>query len=287
MPDLSQSSFVSREGISETKGREPIGCVLSCGVKKGGSGFPVEKDRFHLVVPREEQGTRPHHPAYTAFNGADPTKRRMIRGNLVHAHKADCYEGYLRAQAPIKPAHPNKRPFCIGDGVHAERWGGDVNKPDEFLQIKCPNQRCEYRLTDPPSCKPFTRLLFRLRWPDGNPLPSMLCKFTSGGWNTYGNIKGFFDYIENAAHGIGLQQYTLFGFPFTLTLTQQTKPSQKTRFPVVAITPEMDPVEFFARQSEQLSALKSVRYESITDQRQTALEYEDIKALEWPSGGKS
>jgi len=273
---------VRKDRISGTTGREPVGVVLSCGVKKAGGGFPIEKDRFHLVVPREDNGVRPHHPAFSAFNAADPGKRQLVRGNLVHATKADCYEGYLRAQTGPKAIgmHPNRRPFCTGDGVHALRWMGDG--PDNFAEIKCANERCEYRLSTPPGCKPFTRLLFRLRWPDGNPLPSMLCKFTSGGWYTYSNVLGFFDYLEETARQIGIQSPSLFGFPFTLALTQQTKPSQKTRFPVVVIAPEADPVEFFARQSEQIAQLRGRSFEAIEHQRSADIEFEDVKALQVP-----
>jgi hypothetical protein len=273
---------IHRDRISGTTGREPVGVVLSCGVKKAGGGYPVEKDRFHLVVPREDNGVRPHHPAFAAFNAAATGKRQLVRGNLVHGTKGECWEGYLRAQTGPKSVgmHPNRRPFCQGDGVRAERWSGE--EPDDYMAIQCPNERCEYRLTTPPACKPFSRLLFRLRWPDGNPLPSMLCKYTSGGWYTYSNLLGFFDYLENSAKQIGLEQYSLFGFPFSLALTQQTKPAAKTRFPVVVIAPEADPVEFFARQSEQLSQLRGTAFEALEDQRAADIEFEDVKALTVP-----
>jgi hypothetical protein len=275
-----------RDHIAGTEGREPVGCVLSCGVKKPGGGYPIEKDRYHIVVPREDNGRRVHHPAFSGFNSAVPDKRKMIRGNLVHATKADCYEGYLRNQVGPKPpsgpgAHPNRMPFCTGDGVHAVRWLGD--EADNFQDIKCPNERCEFRLTAPPTCKPFTRLLFRIRWPDGNPLPSLLCKFTSGGWNTYCNVLGLFDYLEKTAANIGLEHYNLFGFPFTMTLIQQTKPSEKTKFPVTIITPEADPVEFFARQSERIKLAQDSQVVSIEDQRLPEIEAEDVSQLTVPS----
>ncbi len=207
----------------------------------------------------------------------------MVRGNLVHGSKADCYEGFLKNQVGPKAigAHPNRMPFCVGDGVHARRWMGDG--ADDFADIKCPNKKCEYRLCTPPSCKPFTRLLFRIRWPDGNPLPTMLCKFTSGGWNTYCNILGFFDDLEKTAKEIGLKSYSLFGYPFTLTLIQQTKPSEKTRFPVTVITPEADPVEFFARQSERLKLCRDQGpVATLEDQRLPDLEAEDVEQLSVP-----
>lgn len=277
-------SEVRKDKIAGTEGREPVGVVLSCGIKKGGSGFPVEKDRYHLVQPREENGMRPHHPAFAAFNQAQVDKRKMIRGNLVHATKAECFEGYLRKQTGPSSIrmHPNRMPFCQGDGVHARRWMGGA--PDDFTEIRCPNEQCEYRLTTPATCKPFSRILFRIRWPDGNPLPSMLCKYTSGGWYTYTNLLGFFDYLERTAGEIGLEKYSLFGFPFTMTLTQQTKPSAQTRFPVTVITPEEDPVAFFARQSEQMKLARATQYDAIAgpSQQEPDLVYEDIKQLQVP-----
>lgn len=274
---------IRRDRIAGTEGREPVGVVLSAGIKKGGSGFPIEKEHYHLVQPREDNGSRPHHPAFAAFNHAPSEKRRTIRGNLVHATREECFEGYLRNQTSKQLGmHPNRMPYCQGDGVHAVRWMGEG--ADNFADIKCPNEQCEYRLTTPPACKPFSRILFRLRWPEGNPLPAMLCKYTSGGWYTYSNLLGFFEYLERTAAEIGLERYSLFGFPFTLTLTQQTKPSAKTRFPVTVITPEADPVEFFARQSEQLKLARATTYEALEDQREPAIEYEDVKSINVPGG---
>lgn len=278
---------IRKDKIAGTEGRQPVGVVLSAGIKKAGGGFPVEKEHYHLVVPREDNGTRPHHPAFAAFNSAPSEKRRMVRGNLVHATKGECFEGYLRNQASKQLGmHPNRRPYCQGDGVHAIRWMGD--EPDNYVDIKCPNEQCEYRLTTPAACKPFSRLLFRLRWPEGNPLPPMLCKYTSGGWYTYTNLLGFFEYLDRTAREIGLVHYSLFGFPFTMTLTQQTKPSAKTRFPVTVITPEADPVEFFARQSEQIKLAQGAQFEALPDLTQQAddIVFEDVKSLQVPGVGK-
>ena len=275
---------VHKDRIAGTEGREPIGVVLTAGIKKQGAGFPIEKEHYHLVQPREDNGRRPHHPAFAAFNAAPSEKRRTVRGNLVHGSKAECFEGYLRNQTSKQLGmHPNRMPYCQGDGVHARRWMGDA--ADNFVDMKCPNDQCEYRLTTPAACKPFSRILFRLRWPDGNPLPPMLCKYTSGGWYTYSNLLGFFDYLERSAKELGLAEYSLFGFPFTLTLVQQTKASAKTRFPVTVITPEADPVEFFARQAERLKLARGATFEAITDksQQEPALEYEDVSQLAVPS----
>lgn len=274
---------IRKDKIAGTVGREPVGVVLSCGIKKGGSGFPVDKDRYHLVNPREDSGMRPYHPAFASFNSAPSEKRRVIRGNIVHATRAGCHEGYLKHQVDKRTgAHPNRAPFCTGDGVHAIRWMG--GEADNFLDIKCPNDKCEYRLCSPTLCKPFTRLLFRLRWADGVKLPSMLCKYTSGSWNTYLNVLGFFEDIDRTAREMGLENYSLFGYPFTLTLTQQTKPSERTRFPVSVITPEEDPVTFFARQSEQLKLARGTSYEALPDLSQQSADviYDDVQSVSVP-----
>lgn len=242
------------DGIEGLKGREPVGAALTIGIKDRAKGFPIEKDRFHLVQPREADGRRAYLPVFEAFNTAAPDLRRFIQGNLVHTSRIECFEHYLKNQVgPQRKSHPNKRPFCIGDGTHAMRWmGGD---PDDFRQITCPHDKCEFRQGKPVPCKPWMRFLFRLRWKEGSKWPTPLTKFTSGSWFTVSNFLGFFDYVDRAAAGVGLQSYSLMGFPFTLQLTEQTKASEKTRFPVVTISPEADPIEWFQWQQQQMAAL--------------------------------
>lgn len=264
------------EGIQGLQPREPVGAALTIGIK-GERGFPVEKDRFHIVLTRENaEHTRPHHPAFAAFNGASPEKRRVIRGNLVHADMNACFEYHLKAQVLTK-AHPNMRPACIGDGVRAERWEGP--DPDAFMQIKCPNDRCEYRLMTPPKCKPWMRFLFRLRWQEGVNLPTPLVKYTSGSWNTTANFLGFFKYLSSTARELGMERYSIFGVPFVMTLTEQTRASERTRFPVVVIAPEMDPIEFWARQSKQLSGIKPVMALPDPEQQDPAVQYDDYRTI--------
>lgn len=274
------------EGILGLAGREPIGAVVSLGIK-GDRGFPIERDRFHIVVPREESGKRPHDPAFAAFNGSAVPKRQKLLGNIVHATADQCFEFHLKAQVLGKGyAHPDKRPACVGNGVRAVRWMR--SDADDFLEIECPNDRCQYRQTTPPACKPFARLLFQLRWPEGYPpMPTPLVKFTTGSWNSTANLKGFFDYIHSAALSLGLDQYTLFGLPFAMSVQLQTKASAKTAFPVVRISPEINPVEWFLRQQEQIAALHAApRYEAITDQSQqdSDLIYQDVKSISVPGG---
>lgn len=259
------------EGLRPT---QPVGVVLAAGVKDKQRGFPTETDRYHLVQVKEEKGVRPYHPAFAAFNTADPSKRQVIRGNLVHATEAECWSNQLRAQVlPLdggKPVmHPDKRPVCSGNGITAQRYMPDGT----FKTIECPNDECPYRVKPekgPTLCKPDGHLLFQLRWPEGNPLPAMLCRYDTGAWRTNANIQGFFDYVKNTARELGLEKYTLFGYPFMLQITRQTKASSQQANSVTVITPEIEPVAFFRRQRETLREIgQAVPYVAITDRTVT------------------
>ena len=272
--------------IAGLRAREPVGVVLSLGIKDE-RGVPIEKDRFHLVQPKEEGGRRKAHPAYRAWTEAkDGEVRKFMRGNIVHARPAQCFETELHAQVlPKRAAHPNKRPVCSGDGKNARRWTG--KDADDFQIIPCPNAACEYRQKDEKgntACKPMARLLFRLRWPDGNPLPTMLAKLVSHSWNTAANLTGFFDYIDNAAAGLGLapENRSLFGYPFMLSATIQKKASDRSAFPVITISPEKDPFEFFVEQQGLARRLLDpVGLAMLTDEQESSptVRYLDAKSV--------
>jgi len=263
--------------IKDLNGREPIGAGVVIGVKSE-QGYPIKTDRWHIVVPREENGVRPMHPLFAQFNEAKPEHRKILRGVFVHINMDSCFQYHLKAQILGKGySHPNKIPACTGDGEKAVRWMRQT--PEDFQDIPCTHNLCEYRNTKPPLCKPFARLLFRIRWKDGSTLPTPLVKFTTGSWNTVSNLKGFFDYILGTAKNLGINEPKLFGLPFTLTLAYQTKASVKSRFPVVSITPEIDPIEFFMAQGQQLKQIKSLQNtETLTDST-PAIEYEDQKTI--------
>lgn len=271
-------------GIQGLTGRDPIGAVLSVG-KKNDRGFPVEKDRFHLVLPRESTGEdkvsrRLDHPAFADFNAGKPESRRVIRGNLVHATEAECFEYGLRAQLLRKPAHPNMAPQCTGDGVRALRWIGPG--ADNFQEMACPHDLCPYRQGENKLCKPHMRFLFRLNWREDSRAPRMLAKFTSGSWNTVLNFRGLFDYVARTAAQLGIREPSLFGFPFVLTLAEQTSAAKHARFPVVTITPDdVDPVEFFRLQHEARAALSAYQPEALPDptQQDLRVRYEDVRQL--------
>lgn len=283
-------------GIAGLEGREPIGAAVTIGIK-GPSGAPTERDRFHVVESAPDaQDRRQHHRAFEVYNRMKPEARRLLRGNLVHATRAACFEHHLKCQQkPGGSMHPQRRPFCVGDGVRAVRWMG--KDADDFQQIECPHDRCEFRQAQgskPIPCKPWMRLLFRIAWDDatqaalaaaGKPaMPSMIVKFTSGSWNTVRNAIGFFDQFEQTAAALGIPHAKLFGLPFTMQLGERTNSEKKSRFPVVTFSPSMDLIEFLGAQKKQLDALGAVPVvEALTDQSQQSPEvvagdYEAISA---------
>ena len=248
---------VKYEGISGLRPRMPLGAALSVGIK-GPSGAPTQTDRFFFVSPYDSSDgnrrIRPQLPQFSAWNQAEAKDRQMIRGNLVHASRAECFAFHLRAQVLSGkwPAHPQKRPACTGDGKRATRYYGDT--PEDFREIECRNELCEFRQGNVKLCKPFAQLLFRPRWANGENLPMPLTKLTTGSWNSVSALQGFFAYVDDQARQFGLPSYSLFGLPFTVQLTFRTKPQAQQRFPVLAFSPDCDLIEFFAMQRRRIAA---------------------------------
>lgn len=272
-----------KKTIKGLEGRDPVGAILSIG-KKAPTGFPTETDRFHIVsTTQNENKIRPPHPAFKSFNEAPVEKRKIIRGNLIHATRDECFEYYLTAQVLAgKKMHPNKRPSCTGNGTIAMRWMENPDDPNDYAEIKCPDKRCEYRQGDKPSCKPFARMLFRFRWPDGILFPELLAKTSTKGWDTCANYLGFFNYIEKVAKQLGIEKYSLFGYPFMLTLTRKTNATRRTSFPVVTITPEQDPIQFFTAQGNDLAKLEGLNALALPDMQSEKEISEDLDSLEVP-----
>lgn len=259
------------DGIRGLDGREPVGAVLCIG-RKGERGEPIENDRFFFVVPHAEgsgrDARRAQHPAFQAFNAADPERRRVIYGNLVHARRQDCFEYHLRNQVEAgKPAHPDMRPFCIGDGDRAVRWFA-AGGPQDFRDITCPNEKCEFRLGAKPSCKPWMRFLFRPRWPSTKaPLPSPLTKLTSQSWHSVAAFRGLFRYVGEQATAFGLPSFSLFGLPIMITLERKTKPSERRSFPIMAVTVDGDLHEFlWAQRARAIEVAQPIA--ALTDREQ-------------------
>lgn len=239
--------------IEGLEGRVPVGAVLTVGTK-GPSGAPTHNDRFYFKSPYQDaNGGRPLHPDFAGWNGADASKRVSVRGHLVHSTRAECFEYALRAQVIRKPAHPNMIPHCTGDGVRATRLAL-VGQEWVSSEIECPNDLCEFRQGERKACRPSARFYFQPRWNDDPKIPSMLVKLTTQSWNSIANLVGFFDDLDNQRKALGLEGVSLYGLPFVLTLTRKTKPSAKTAFPVLTISPLADVVQFFASQREKLIA---------------------------------
>ena len=254
------SDYQTIEGVD---GITPVGAILSMG-RKGTEGRRgvVERDRFHLVAPRAVNDVRPHLAAFTRFNTAVPEARQSVLGNLVFARREECFQYSLRNfVAPGGRRHPDRRPFCVGDGTQATRWMGTVEEPDNFQTIRCPNDRCEFRQGTPAACKPWMRFRFRLRWPEtAKPewrgMPRLLAQFESTSWNTVKLFVGLFDYVEQMAKDIGIVPI-FFGLPVVLSLTFQTKPSKQQKFPVVVPNlDDVDPIEWFTKQQTLLAQLR-------------------------------
>lgn len=242
----------SPRGIPGIHGKEPVGCVLSMGVKTPRG--PQEKDRLHLLSPvAGHDDVRTPHPMMGGFNAAPPAARQVVYGALAHHTVEECFEYRYRAQKGPGMGHPNRRAFCEGDGKRASRWTG--KGPDDFQDMACPAERCEFRQGDRPLCGPWMRFLFRLKWlrPD-TVMPTPLTKFSSKGWATISHFVGFFEHVEAAAAGLGLPGYSLMGLPVQLMMSERTSSARKTRFPILTIAPVVDPVEFFRRQVEDRRA---------------------------------
>ena len=235
-------------GIKGLEGRPPVGAVLTIGTK-GDRGAPVDRDLFYFKVPNAtKQGSalvRGLHPNFGSFHHKDTPKkkRQTIAGVLVHATQDACFEYHRKAQV-LDTSHPQRRPACVGDGVRAVRWVGGA--ADNFEDIPCPNRACEYALGKVKKCKPFARLLFR----PCEPLPTPLCKFTTGSWNTVANLIGFFEDFAAQSKALGVENASLHGLPFELLLTEKTSSDDSggKRFPVAVITPTMDVQGFLLAQ---------------------------------------
>lgn len=270
--------------IHDLEGREPVGAVLTAGVKsaslpkgdeKAGKGeAPVYTDRFWFVSPFEdERRIRPLLPEFRRFNTAVQPARVVVHGNFVHATIADAFAFHLRAQRLPRP-NPNPKslaPACTGDGRSASRFHSiEADGREVWREIVCPHGQCEFRQGAPAACKPFGRLYFRPSWDHYRDRefhgPTPLTKWTTGSWNSVSNLVGFFDHVSTQAERLGIipqrppgaafnPQCPIYGLPFTLTLGRKTQPQHGRSFPVVAISPETDLIGFFFMQKQQLEEL--------------------------------
>lgn len=246
-------------GIEGLQGKEPVGAVLSIGLKRpDGKIQPGSNDAFFVkrVYP-DKGGVRPLHPDFTRYNSLPKEERALIRGNIVHVTRDDAWDHQLKAQVlpgDKWPAHPGKLPACVGDGVRAMRYYGKAEGGDhDFREIECPHELCEFRQGKAPSCKPYGRLYFRPNWRKmGLDLPPLLMKWDTRSWNNVKSFVGFWEYVEAQAASMGLKEAVIYGLPFVLGLERKTNPEQKTSFPVVSVTVDGDLLAFFAYQRKQI-----------------------------------
>ncbi len=259
------------QGIKGLEGSAPIGARVTIGIK-GPRGFPIERDRFHIVAPRADgNDVKPHHPRFKSFNTAPPERRQYIEGVLVHATRAECFSFNLRCQSP-KKVPQRQRPagraaFCTGDGERARRW--DSGKGG-YADIVCPHDRCEFRQPQSermgPACKPFSTLTFQLHIPAiREPFPSLQVKFSTGAWSTTRNLLGLFQDLEAKAANIGMEGHSLFGFRFAFQLNEGRSADGRNRYPVVDVSPLDDVLGFLAGQRERMQQLGAERRLALTD----------------------
>lgn len=237
-------------GIGGLRGREPIPCAVSLGIKSD-RGFPIEKDRFHIVVGQattEERGgrktdMRAYHPLFEAFNTAPVGMRRDIPCVIAHASIPEFFDQKRQAYVlPEFPAHPHRMPVCRGDGTTAIRWVKGA-----WTNCHCPGDECPFTKAStyttrdgkegerPAPCKPMSKVVLRFNWrrlDEGHPfkrLPALPFKYTSGGWNTAGNLLGFVDSFRSVCASIGVDpvDVPLFGLPVRLQLYERTGKAQK------------------------------------------------------------
>lgn len=258
------------DGIDGVKGYEPIGVALTIGIKPSAQGFPIEKDRFHLMEPREGvDKKRARHPSFDWFNNMPIEKRRVIPGVVAHGDWSCLEQQYRAYRSPNRTENPaaTSATFCHGDAITAERFIG-AKGPDDFRTITCPAEACQYRKpngTNGCACKPTSRFLFRLDWHEdtvaalgkkGTQAVNLLCQFTTGSWHTYKAIRGLRDSLDAAAISIGLVDpdgkpiYSPLGFRFTITLTETSKldaAGERRRFHYCYATALESPVDFLAK----------------------------------------
>ena len=255
-----------KPGIEGVTGTEPVGAALTIGVK-GDRGFPVEKDRFHIMEPREgPDGRRAVHPSFTWWAAAPPEKRRLVRGILVGPWDRMLRQSYRAQVLPGKPSHPGKRPACVGDGLEATRYIGEKG-PTDFRGIPCPGEACPYRQrgTDARTgketrepCTPSTLFLFRIDFTDEvrarfQP-PTPVVRFASNAWRTYRAILGLRETLDRAAAQLGLPPtYDPTGYRFSLLLTEAK--GAGTRYPTVEVSPDESAVDHLLARARLLREL--------------------------------
>jgi len=215
--------------------KQAIGAVITIGTRDKQKGFPTDKEKFHIkktqAITIQNGGRsflyREHDPDFWRFNQSDKLElRQAIRFHIVHPINLstgwdgiiDAFQFNLKAyQIPRIPQHEKKFPTCVGNGIQATRWNGE-----EFLDIKCPNNLCQFRNGKQKFCKPYARFTFQLRWPEHEAwaiLPTPLVKFETHSWYNIDKVlMPFFAGLHKQAEALGIKDYSLYGLPGVLKL---------------------------------------------------------------------
>ena len=279
------------DGIVGVTGTEPVGAALTIGIKDRAKGFPIEKDRLHIMEPHEgPDGRRAPHPSFGWWNGAPPEKRKVVRGIIAHASWGACLQQhYLCYRGKGLAVPPSNRPACRGDGNEAERFIGEKGDND-WRRIPCPGEACQYRNAEkgPAACKPTTRFLFRIDWSHSPELvdrynpPTPIVRFSSGGWHTYRSILGLKQSLDKAAAAMGLESYSPIGYRFTFQLTEGTsKKDGGRRFPKIEVSPDESAIDFLVRSQQMRRMVQGHQVARLTDDTLAA----DARLIEGPRGG--
>jgi hypothetical protein len=250
--------------------------------------FIVEPHQSPLMVQRGgksvDVGQRRPHPDFAFYNSLPADKRRTFYGMLVHATEAEAGDWRYNAMElpgtmPKKdggvawPKVPGfKGAACSSeDGRTASRLYGIGEKGElDYREIPCPNKACEFQqrfsslpkgVKNPP-CGSYGRLYFMPRWKAADyemeevprfQRPPM--KWITGSVGSVANLIGFFDSLAAFVdQGLRRQpgEIGYYGVPFVLRLGMSTNPKEKTRFPVVRVTPDGEFADFFMGREQQL-----------------------------------
>jgi hypothetical protein len=195
---------------------------------------------------RFDAPSREPHPCFAAFNSCDPVRAQKLPIILISPREEDCWGSNLGMFMAPDGKKVGSGWFCRGDGTNAARWNGKSHTP-----IQCPDTMCEYRLSNPPKCKPHTRLFGQLNWSAESPLPRWTFSWQSQSIHAASNLRGLFEQVRRTAFGIlhpdkvatvvdaaQMPPFPLIGLELVLTVSETTKPGK--RFPEVQVTPAVD-----------------------------------------------
>jgi len=236
------------------------------------------------------KGREPH-PAYAKWNAlADRENGKefqggrrtsTVEGMFIHAKLGEAADWRrARQKGPSGAANPpSDRPWCSGNGVEALRFCGTAEDGAErFETVPCAGSLCPYAIqqgkADVP-CKPRLRVWFLPVWGSELSFPQYLAE-----WSTQSpqNIESFLGMMESllgtarvfagaaVAPGrvveglvdqLGIENPSIFGFRFSMSIIEETSKVRQTRYPLVRFTAG-DPVAFLNTQAALCERLRSL-----------------------------